>query len=231
MTPRNFGSLLSLCIFLNLLCFQLRGEEKTTDLDKSDLKTVSFYLGYVLYNEELKKFDSTFDLDQVVEGMKAAHNRSDVLEKEEEKFRSSIKKYQEHELSRMQVERLAEANRFLDNISKEKDVVEVVPQKLYYKIISQGQGPIVQESDSPLLTYTMQTLEKGKEDVCNEIEEPKEVLLRHTHKGFLLGVTGMKEGEKRIIYVHPDLAFGPIFGLIKPNSLIIFEVTIFKVKR
>ncbi|CRH46510.1 peptidyl-prolyl cis-trans isomerase [Chlamydia trachomatis] len=33
----------------------------------------------------------------------------------------------------------------------------------------------------------------------------------------------MKEGEVRVLYIHPDLAYGTA-GQLPPNSLLIFEV-------
>jgi len=33
----------------------------------------------------------------------------------------------------------------------------------------------------------------------------------------------MKEGEKRVVYVHPELAYGTS-GFLPPNSLLTFEV-------
>jgi peptidylprolyl isomerase len=37
----------------------------------------------------------------------------------------------------------------------------------------------------------------------------------------------MKEGEKRTIYIHPDLGYGTS-GMLPPNSLLTFEVEIMK---
>ena len=37
----------------------------------------------------------------------------------------------------------------------------------------------------------------------------------------------MKEGEKRVIYIHPDLAYGT-YGSLPPNSLLIFEIEVVK---
>ena len=43
--------------------------------------------------------------------------------------------------------------------------------------------------------------------------------------GFREGVIGMREGETRRIYVHPEMAYG-VTGEVPPNSLLIFDVEV-----
>jgi len=45
--------------------------------------------------------------------------------------------------------------------------------------------------------------------------------------GLKSGLIGMKEGEKRTIYIHPDLAYGSA-GYLPPNSLLTFEIELVK---
>ena len=53
------------------------------------------------------------------------------------------------------------------------------------------------------------------------------VSLDETIPGFSKGIIGMKEGEKRTLYIHPDLAYG-VNGNLPPNSLLTFEIEIVK---
>ena len=45
--------------------------------------------------------------------------------------------------------------------------------------------------------------------------------------GLKAGLVGMKEGEKRIVYVHPEMGYGTN-GYLPPNSLLTFEIEIVK---
>ena len=45
--------------------------------------------------------------------------------------------------------------------------------------------------------------------------------------GLKSGIIGMKEGEKRTIYIHPDRAYGTQ-GYLPPNSLLTFEIELIK---
>ena len=38
----------------------------------------------------------------------------------------------------------------------------------------------------------------------------------------------MREGEKRMLYVHPELAYGEVSSKMEPNSLIVFEIEVGK---
>ncbi len=51
--------------------------------------------------------------------------------------------------------------------------------------------------------------------------------LDQTIQGFNLGIAGMKEGEKRRLFVHPELGYGTT-GHLPPNSLLIFDIEVVK---
>ncbi len=54
---------------------------------------------------------------------------------------------------------------------------------------------------------------------------PIHLRITETIAGFKKGVDGMKVGEWRQIYVHPNLAYKKL-GKSKPNQLLIYDVTI-----
>jgi len=185
-------------------------------------ESISYYQGYLLYENYVKNSVHATDFDQLVEGIKAAH-RGLVLN------RDDIEKKQKEHCRFVKQERLANANRFMAAITGENGVIVLVKGKLAYKVIKQGTGSEVQENDSPSIKYTAKILEGDKEvEFGPNSEEPKEILLKSTISGFMQGVVGMREGEKRILYIHPDLAYGSGSELIEPNSQMIFEVEVFK---
>src|SRR3989339_106938 len=52
-------------------------------------------------------------------------------------------------------------------------------------------------------------------------------------RGWDIGVAGMKEGEKRILEINPDYAYGSAGagGVIPPNATITFEVELLQIKK
>lgn len=53
------------------------------------------------------------------------------------------------------------------------------------------------------------------------------ISLDETIPGFNKGLIGMKEGEKRTLFIHPDYGYGTS-GYLPPNSLLTFEVELIK---
>jgi len=56
---------------------------------------------------------------------------------------------------------------------------------------------------------------------------PITIPLDQTIPGFSKGLVGMKEGEKRRLFVHPDLGYGTM-GQLPPNELLIFDIEVVK---
>lgn len=183
-------------------------------------KTFSFYTGYLLYQDHLRRSELPLNFQEVLEGMKEAHKEGSVEITEE-----AVQEFYDRYYNQIKEEKLAEANRFLSQISMQEGVKELVKDKLYYKIEKQGTGSEI--SDEPVIQYKAKTLMGGKEEQFHSISEPKAILLKATIKGFSMGVQGMRIGEKRVLYIHPDLAYGAASMKVTPNSLIIFEVEAF----
>lgn len=194
-------------LFLISLPFLLYGE------------SLSYYEGYVFYKDRLQNSDYISDYNQFLKGMKAAH---DGLELSYDLIDSKKREL----IAQANDEKLIEANHFMSELIANPTVIQLVPGKLAYEIIKAGSGAEVEFNDSPKLLYKAETIVKGRRDLVSETHDPKRIMLKSTIDGFAQGVTGMKEGEKRILYIHPDLAYGKGSHLIAPNSQMIFEVEI-----
>ncbi len=121
---------------------------------------------------------------------------------------------------------LQEAENYLKIISHKQDLVVVEPSKIFYFIEKQEDGPSI--SDHPWLHFKMSELKDGElrliYSTYDDRGDPLQVDLDAVVPGFQKGVQGMKMGETRMIYVHPDLAFGLGKLDVAPNRLIVFEV-------
>jgi peptidylprolyl isomerase len=198
-------------------------------LEKKEIMKYSFYQGHVIYREYLEKSKIPFDLEQVVEGLKDAHKQEKAFVFDDESFRTEIKKIQTHILDEKSKQRLIDANLYLQKIALEPGIVELEKGKLYYRILQKGKGSqTVTEEMNPLIVYHARALENGSEEVVHQIDEPAEIYLASTIAGFIKGVVGMQEGEKRVLYIHPELAYGVTSGKVDPNTLMIFEIEILK---
>ncbi len=106
-------------------------------------------------------------------------------------------------------------------------------------IIREGNGEVAKAGDIVDMNYTG-TLADGT--VFDSNVDPKfghvepftfTIGAGEVIKGWDVGITGMKVGEKRTLEIAPDYAYGATGagGVIPPNATISFEVELLQVKR
>ncbi len=100
------------------------------------------------------------------------------------------------------------ANQFFSTIAKDDCFQCVIPERLYYRILSAGNGPGVSEETIVSLEYKI--LDSNNNLISStDVNGNKNVIdLSEMIPGFAHGIKGMKTGEKRILYIHPTLAYG-----------------------
>ncbi len=210
-------SLLAFCI-----CIPLLLAADTTQ--EPDLKKLSETFGNLI-GRSLKGPGFSFDLDSLIQGIKnGADGKPAPLT--DEQYEQGMAAVQEKLINHMAEENLKTAEDFLKKNGKEADVRSLENGKLQYKIIKNGSGEVVPVGGSPEINFTGK-LADGEVFSSSEDMGPITIDLSKTVPGFSKGIAGMKEGEKRVLYIHPDLAYGTQ-GQLPPNSLLIFEVDVLK---
>ena len=119
---------------------------------------------------------------------------------------------------------LEKAEGFLKENAKNKDVVVLEEGKVQYKIEKNGQGPAIDGHASPLIRYVGKYLDGS---VFSSSTDPHMISLDESIQGFSKGLVGMKEGEKRTLYIHPEYGYGAR-GVFPPNSLLTYEIELVK---
>lgn len=192
-----------------------------------DMKKISEAFGHFI-GRHLKSPNVNFDLDYVIKGMREGveGKPAPMTDKEYEQAMMTIQK-QAHEKSSK--ENLQAAEDYLKNNSNTKGFVTVEPNKLYYKTVKEGNGPVVEPQGTPQVNYTGKFIDGTVFGSSENSGGPVSIPLGQTIPGFSKGIAGMKEGEKRIILVHPDLGYGST-GHLPPNSLLIFDIEVVKAK-
>jgi peptidylprolyl isomerase len=192
-----------------------------------DMKKLSEAIGNSI-GKNLKTNAFSFDVDQLIKGIRegAEGKPSPLSEQEVAQMMSSL---QQKAFKEMSETNLKAANEYLEKNSKEQNVKEIVPGKLQYTVIQEGTGETIEPHSSPLINYTGKYKDGTVFGTSEETGGPIAIPLDQTIPGFSKGIVGMKEGEKRKLFIHPDLGYGTS-GQLPPNELLIFEIEAVKAK-
>lgn len=200
-------------------------EAKPAPKQEIDIKKVSEAFGHFI-GKNLKTSGLNFDTDSFVQGIRNGQEGkpSPLTEKE---YEQQMMLLQEQAFKKLADENLSAAEAFLQKNAKAAGVKELEPGKVQILIVKEGKGEEVKDNDAPQIKYTGSyidgTVFGSSQDAGGSITIP----LNQTIPGFSKGLKGMKEGEVRKIFVHPDAGYGKS-GHLPPNSLLIFEVELLK---
>jgi peptidylprolyl isomerase len=238
LNKKRFLAGASLGLLLGLCSLQANDMDQKTQSEKSvpsaeageksdqiDMKKLSEAFGHFI-GRNLQSPGLKFDLEGIIKGIRegAAGKPAPLSEKEYEEMMSAV---QEQAFKEMSSTNLKAANDFMIKNKTEAGITEVVPEKLQYIIIKEGTGAVVEPHSAPKIHYTGKYKDGTVFGTSEEMGGPITIPLDQTIPGFSKGILGMKEGEKRRLFVHPDLGYGTT-GQLPPNELLIFDIDLVK---
>ncbi|MEM8727289.1 MAG: FKBP-type peptidyl-prolyl cis-trans isomerase [Chlamydiota bacterium] len=196
--------------------------DESNEKNEIDLRKVSQAFGHLI-GKNLDSIGFEFDMNQVIKGLEdsLAGKESPMNETE---CVQAISVVQEEAFQKLADKNLDEANRFMVENAEQGGIVVLEKDKLQYRVEKQGEGAIVEKHFSPMIRYSGKFLD-GK--IFGTSQEDELLSLDETIAGFSQGIVGMREGEKRTIYIHPELGYGTS-GYLPPNSLLVFEIEVIK---
>lgn len=197
--------------------------------ERQKLAQISEALGHMVGRNFLNSLNSLnssglqLDIAKLVQGFhdEAAGRASPMSENE---CMDALAVIQEEALKKISISNLEQANQFLLKNGCQSGIQIILPGKLQYRVDKEGVGAAVNSYCSPLVRYVGKCLDGT---IFSSSQEGEVIYLDETIEGFKQGVTGMKEGEKRVLYIHPDLGYGTK-GMLPPNSLLTFEIEVIK---
>ncbi len=199
--------------------------EKEITLSEDQIKQLSESYGYLIMLQ-LQKLPIDLDTDLMIKGIKG----SVAKEKPPMDLNIAIRalmSLEQQSLKNQAASNLKEANDFLEKNKNNKEIVVLEDGKVQYQILTPGSGDEVKEDSNPRINYEGKFLNGDIFDSSERRGGPQTMPLNRTIAGFRKGIVGMKEGEKRLIYIHPDLGYG-MKKTIQPNALLIFEIEVIK---
>jgi peptidylprolyl isomerase len=193
--------------------------------EKLERSAVSEAFGYYLY-EGIKVNPIDFDDAAVVRGIQKSMDGAEAPLSREE-LTAAMTTLQQEAIARLTVENLEAANAFLTENSTKPGVLSSEDGKVQWLVLAEGAGEPVTEDDVPTVHYEGSLIDGTVFDSSHRRGTPAVMPLQNIIPGFRTGVVGMKEGERRKLFIHPDYAYGTQ-GQLPPNSLLIFEVELLK---
>lgn len=148
---------------------------------------------------------------------------TDTLMALEQNIRDSIEKQAQDEAAK----NLADGKKFLEDNAK-REGVHVTNSGLQYEVIKEGSGATPTAKDTVQVKYKGTVIDG---EVFDEQTDPISFPLSNIIQGWVEGLQLMKEGSIYKLYIPSDLAYGDMAAgpVIKPNSVLIFEVELVKV--
>lgn len=207
--------ILSFFLFAGFSSFAEEASPKNEELAK-----ISEAMGHLI-GKNLQSLGLTVDVDALVRGMQeASQGKESPLT--EEACMDALSHLQEEALLKTADKNLEEANRFLQENKTKEGIISLVNEKLQYEVVKKGDGQAIESYSRPLVRYSGKCLSGPSIPLTEELLDLDETVL-----GFQKGLVGMKEGEIRTLYIHPEFGYGKD-PYPSPNSLLIFEVEVIK---
>jgi peptidylprolyl isomerase len=212
----------SLCLNLPVYSNELPQAPKDAPEAMINLSQVSEAFGHLI-GKNLQTLGLEFDVLQVIKGIQdsIAGKNSPMSETE---CVQAISMIQENAFQNQAKANLQIAEEFLTKNAKSSGIIELEPNKLQYKVEQTGHGEEVKPHCTPTIRYVGKFADGN---VFGASKEGEAISLDETLPGFTKAIIGMREGEKRVVYIHPELGYGTA-GYLPPNSLLTFEIEIVK---
>jgi len=199
------------------------------DLTEQNRELLSEHIGRS-FAKELEPLEGVYSLESVIRGIKEYNEglKKETLIEEEEEF-EKVLEIQEALLEKKAEENLKKSENLLQDIAK-KTTIQKISDKLYFERLELGEGEVrVEKKHAPLLHYSVITMEQIELINTFASNEPQQISLLEAIPGFREGVVGMLSGERRKIYIHPDLAYKKT-GSLSPNTLLVVDVKILSIE-
>lgn len=202
----------------------------------SELDKVSYSLG-VKTGENFNAQQIKINPDQFAKGLSDVINKQKLLLSNEE-MNKVITKFQEEQIAliskrekQMAAANLAKSNAFLEANKKEPGV-KTLPSGLQYIELTPGKGASPKVTDLVTVNYRGTLIDGTEFDSSYNRKDENTFQVDNLIPGWQEALTHMKPGAKWKIFVPPQLAYG-VQGagqVIEPNSALIFEIELVKVK-
>lgn len=199
---------------------------------KSDTDSASYYFGYFNGKNFAAQGMDELNTDAIAKGWQDALKEVKLAESEEQ-VSTFMQKYFEAARVRSSEKAIKVGQEFLE-ANKKKEGVVTLPSGLQYKIIKEGTGSKPAKEDQVDVVYHGTLIDGTVFDSSKERGDTATFGVSQVVPGFSEALTLMSEGAVWEVYIPSELGYGENVrpgGAIKPNSVLLFEINMIKVKK
>jgi FKBP-type peptidyl-prolyl cis-trans isomerase FklB len=204
---------------------------------KTDADSASYDIGF-FYGAGLVKSDfDNVNVNAVAKGWQDAVNTVKDLDEEEfmtkmQEIQMSLNDFFTKLQARASEKALKEGQDFLE-ANKKKQGVVTLPSGVQYKIIRDGSGVKPEKEDLVDVVYHGSLIDGTVFESSKERGDTATFDVSRVVQGFSEALTLMSEGSIWEVYIPSELGYGSMSrgGPIPPNSVLIFEIDMVKVKK
>lgn len=179
-----------------------------------DIETISEAFGHII-GKHIESLDLPLDLKALAKGIEEEKNGNEAPLQEEDCLKA-IAELQEAKIKELEKKNLQNAEAFLAKNKENPGITSLIPGKLQFQVVREGTGQKIQTYNSPLVHISIRTLDG------QTLSSSKELLVfGEASQLFRLGMEGMREGEERMLFVHPELG---IQKKQNPGTLLIYNI-------
>jgi len=197
--------------------------------DAKPIDKISYALGF----EVASQTPPEVEIEPFIIGIRDAHAKKERAYTEEELQTAYVALQKELEQKKVAETKTAndQSKTFLAENAK-KPNVKTTASGLQYIVTKEGTGKQPKADSIVKVHYTGKLLDGKVFDSSVKRGEPIEFQLNQVIPGWTEGLQLMKEGEKATFFIPANLAYGEqgVPGTIPPNSTLIFDVELIKVK-
>ena len=131
----------------------------------------------------------------------------------------------------MQAAQQKKGAKFLADNAK-KEGVKTLEGGVQYKVLTAGEGDSPALTDTVKVHYTGKLIDGNVFDSSVQRGEPATFRVNQVIKGWQMALQEMKVGDKWMLYIPSDLAYGErgSQGAIGPNEVLVFEVELLAIQ-
>ncbi len=213
-----------------------RLENEITELKKpkeviisSEIQQVSYGLGSLMATNIQNQGVDSIDLDVLTEAFKDVFS-GDSLQQDQQKSMMIVQSFMDKAYEK-KAEKMRAGNVAFFDQNRTKGGIKETESGLQYEVVKAGNGKSPGPNDQVTVHYTGKLLDGTVFDSSVQSGKPATFGVSQVIPGWTEALQLMKEGDKFILYIPDNLAYGErgAGGRIPPYSPLIFEVELIKV--